>query len=244
MTTLTVPNGPNTNRRPLSNHGMPKPPRVTSPGEPHRFSRRSSSPHGSNTGYLSPRTPGLMSPPMSARSFGTFIDSEPSTPAYSPRMEYDWDSSTPVRLRPMSSCSEPGSPTEPVWEMMKPIENAPRAQVPLSTSRKEPSVIMTTMTSTPRLAAPPTKREKPSSKPKLSIQSEVAQPLRKDYTEEAQAPAEQPTGISTAPLGKLASKMKLMLRRKSTTDSKKKKEKKEKEKDYYSPVEEVHWTEM
>jgi hypothetical protein len=88
------------------------------------------------------------------------------------------------------------------------------------------------------------KREKPSSKPKLSIQSEVAQPLRKDYSEEVQAPAEQPTGISTAPLGKLASKMKLMLRRKSTTDSKKKKEKKEKEKDYYSPVEEVHWTEM
>lgn len=52
-------------------------------------------------------------------------------------------------------------------------------------------------------------------------------------------------GMSTAPLGKLASRMKLMLRRKSTSDEKKaKKAKKEKEKDYYDPVEDVHWTEM
>jgi hypothetical protein len=241
MTTLAVPHTSDTNRRPLSTHGMPRPPRVTSPNEPHRFSRRSISPQESNAGYLSPRTPGLMSPPMSARSFGTFIDSEPSTPAYSPRMEYDWDSSTPVRLRPMSSCSEPGSPTEPVWEMMKPVESAPRAQFPLNTNRKEPSAIMTTMTSAPRLASPPTKREKSSSKPKLSIQSEVAHSLPKNESEEVQTPIEQPTGVSTAPLGKLASKMRLMLRRKSTADKKKKERK---EKDYYSPVEEVHWTEM
>lgn len=49
---------------------------------------------------------------------------------------------------------------------------------------------------------------------------------------------------SMAPLGKLASKMRSMLRRRSTTDTKKEKKEKKREKDYYDPVEDVHWTEM
>lgn len=64
----------------------------------------------------------------------------------------------------------------------------------------------------------------------------------KEQKEEGTEEVGRPTANTGAPLGKLASKMKSMLRRKSTSD--KKKEKKEKEKDYYDPVEDVHWTEM
>lgn len=189
-----------------------------------------------------------MSPPMSARSIGTFIDSEPSTPAYSPRMDHDWDNSTLVLLRPMSTCSEPGSPSEPVWEMMKPLDNSQNAPLPLRIDRKEPAVFTREMAPPPRIASPPTKRTRSSQERKVSIQrDDVAFVRRKEevYKREKEEDVEQvgqPSANTGAPLGKLASKMKSMLRRKSTGD--KKKEKKEKEKDYYDPVEDVHWTEM
>lgn len=50
------------------------------------------------------------------------------------------------------------------------------------------------------------------------------------------------SNASAAPLGKLATKMRLMLRRRSTNDKKKQK----KEKDYYEVdhMDDVHWTEM
>lgn len=260
MTSLVVPSSSAVNRRPLSNHGMPKPPRVTSPDRPHRFSGRGIRTQESHAGYTSPRIPGPLSPPMSARSFGTFIDSEPSTPAYSPRMDHEWDNnSTLVLLRPMSSCSEPASPTEPVWDMIKPVENSPAADLPLRARHKEPTIKMTELAPSPRLEAPPTKRAKsPTKRARSPPQPRAfvpAQPVETVYKENIvpakdesyglKSPSGQSMGMSTAPLGKLASRMKLMLRRKSTSDEKKaKKVKKEKEKDYYDPVEDVHWTEM
>jgi pyruvate dehydrogenase phosphatase len=260
MTSLVVPSTSAVNRRPLSNHGLPKPPRVTSLDQPHRFSGRGLHLQDSHAGCTSPRIPGPMSPPMSARSFGTFIDSEPSTPAYSPRMDHEWDNnSTLVLLRPMSSCSEPASPTEPVWDMIKPFERSPPAAVPLKARRKERTVVMREMALSPRLEAPPTKRARsPAKRARSPPQPRAfvpAQPIdaahkenifaAKDESNRLKPPTGQSMGMSTAPLGKLASRMKLMLRRRSTTDEKKaKKAKKEKEKDYYDPVEDVHWTEM
>jgi pyruvate dehydrogenase phosphatase len=248
MTTLSVPSAPITSRRPLSNHGMPKPPRVSSPNQPHRFSGRSISIKEESSGYTSPRTPGLMSPPMSARSFGTFIDSEPSTPAYSPRMDYEWDHSNTVLLRPMSSSSEPSSPSEPVWDMIKPMEVIQQAPAPLRTTRKGPTVLMREVPPGPRLASPPPKRVKLPPKSRTVIPVEVYRPSPqvndlqlKEQSNEVKVPREQPTTTSTAPFGKLASRMKMMLRRKSTNDGKKKEKK---EKDYYDPVEDIHWTEM
>ncbi|KAI2481188.1 PTC1 Serine-threonine protein phosphatase [Pyrenophora tritici-repentis] len=100
--------------RPLSTHGLPKQPRTMSSERPHRFSAKSYPPPALVHTPMTPRSLGPMSPPpMSAKSFGTFIDSEPSTPAYSPRMDHGWDDSSVVLVRPMSSSSEPSSPTEP-----------------------------------------------------------------------------------------------------------------------------------
>lgn len=249
MATLAVPNTLSVNRRPLSTHGMPKPPRVTSPDRPHRFSGRGISVQEASAGYMSPRTPGPMSPPMSARSIGTFIDSEPSTPAYSPRMDHDWDNSTLVLLRPMSTCSEPGSPSEPIWEMMKPLDKTQQAPLPLRVDRKDPAIFTREMAPPPRIASPPTGRTRQPQLRKVSLQHEDVAPIRKkehvhkeEKDEAGLDEAGGPSANTGAPLGKLASKMKSMLRRKSTGD--KKKEKKEKEKDYYDPVETVHWTEM
>ncbi|EAT81175.1 hypothetical protein HBH56_133590 [Parastagonospora nodorum] len=249
MTTLAVPGAATIERRPLSNHGLPRPPRVSSPNQPHRFTGRHLSIQEESSDYTSPRTPGLMSPPMSARSFGTFIDSEPSTPAYSPRMDYDWDKSSTVLLRPMSSSSEPSSPTEPVWDMIKPVEITQQASIPLRTNHKEHDAIMRDMPppapGPPRLASPPPRSVRRPSQPRTVIPVEVYRPPPRDNdkeeSKEAEAPVEQPTSNSTAPFSKITSRMKMMLRRRSTTDKKKEKKK---EKDYYDPVEDVHWSEM
>jgi hypothetical protein len=55
---------------------------------------------------------------------------------------------------------------------------------------------------------------------------------------------EHASEASLAPLGKLALRMRSMLRRRSTTDTKKEKKERKREKDYYDPIEDVHWTEM
>ncbi|PZD33031.1 PTC1, serine threonine protein phosphatase [Pyrenophora tritici-repentis] len=104
---------------------------------PHRFSAKSYPPPALVHTPMTPRSLGPMSPPpMSAKSFGTFIDSEPSTPAYSPRMDHGWDDSSVVLVRPMSSSSEPSSPTEPVWRMLQPLPaKAPTKPKPSSTIR-------------------------------------------------------------------------------------------------------------
>jgi hypothetical protein len=246
MTTLAVPAVSTEDRRPLSTHGLPKPPRVTSPGRLHRFSGLQSPPQ--QTTSSTPSSPGPMSPPMSARSFGTFIDSEPSTPAYSPRMDHQWDS-TMVLLRPMSTCSEPSSPTEPAWEVSKAMDDPRQASGLLPLRRKGPSAFTKETFVGTQLEAAPNKRVKPSHRPKPLAQirlPDVPHVEEEDFynkANELKSPTKSFMGNSTAPLGKFASKMKLMLRRKSTP-SKKKEKKKEKEKDYYDPVEVVHWTEM
>ncbi|KAF1914305.1 hypothetical protein BDU57DRAFT_557973 [Ampelomyces quisqualis] len=253
MTSLVVPSTSPADRRPLSTHGLPKPPPVTSPNHPQRFLGRGIHIPERHVGYTSPRIPGPLSPPMSARSFGTFIESEPSTPALSPRMDHEWDNnSTLVILRPMSSCSEPATPTEPGWDMIKPVEDTPPAPGPLRAIHKEPAVITTELAPSPRLEAPPTKRVRLPPQPRPFVPTQAVDtmykeniPAAKNESNEIKSPTGPSMRMSTAPLGKLASRMKLLLRRKSTTEEKKaKKAKKEKEKDYYDPVEDVHWTEM
>lgn len=242
MASLSVPVA---NRRPLSTHGLPKPPRVTSPYQTHRFEGLGFSPQSLLSNISSPRSPGPMSPPMSARSFGTFIDSAPSTPAYSPRMEDNFDSSPLVMLRPLSTCSEPSSPTEPVWDMMLP------SKAPLPTFHMDDSNFIRSHATTTEivpsttLSAPPIKRKRSSyTKPvshtrKADDSANEIHGAQKEEDMEEEEEA-KPVSEPSAPLGRLASKMRSMLRRRSTTDKKKQ----QKEKDYYDPIEEVHWTEM
>jgi pyruvate dehydrogenase phosphatase len=99
----------------------------------------------------------------------------------------------------------------------------------------------------PRLASPPIKKVKFSQKSKPLQEIEVPDLSEKDNEEshkeegnETKAASDPSTENNVAPLGKLASKMKSMLRRKNTNDKRKEK----KEKDYYDPAEVVHWTEM
>lgn len=233
--------------RPLSTHGLPKAPRTMSPERPHRFSALGPTSPSLTSATLSPRSPGPMSPPMSAKSFGTFIDSEPSTPAYSPRMDYEWDSSTLVLLRPMSSSSEPATPTEPVWDMMAPIKLSQR--LPPVSSRKKPGTTAHEVSRVATLSPPPVKKTR-SAKPAkenrvvdlCQKENQAPQDEGLDNDEKKQLEEDLNTNASSAPLGKLASKMKLMLRRKNTSDKKKPK----KEKDYYDVdrMDDVHWTEM
>jgi hypothetical protein len=287
MATLALPSTHTMSTRPLSHHGMPKPPRVTSPDRPHRFLGRGISLPDAHIGYPNPRSPGPMSPPMSARSFGTIIDSAPSTPAYSPRMDYEWNTSTLVLLRPLSSSSEPSSPTEPAWDMIQPMDDAQQAPSQPGTSRKKSSVIIREMPKPPAImrdkspppaimrakspapvimreispeprliSSPPLSRRKfslPKSKPQ--VQAAIVETAHRENehpqnteTDETKVPSSPPpTPSIAAPFGKLASKMKLMLRRRSTAEEKqekkRKKEKEEREKDYYDPMESRHWSE-
>jgi hypothetical protein len=184
-------------------------------------------------------------------------------------MDYEWNTSTLVLLRPLSSSSEPSSPTEPSWDMIKPIETTRQAPAQSGTSHNQPSVIerekpppsviVREMPPDPRLiSSPPPPKRKVASLPKPVpvMQAAVVDTAHKEHEElynkevEIKAPLSPRAMNSVAPFGKLASKMKLMLRRRSTAEEKqekqekKKKEKeKEKEKDYYDPVEDVHWSE-
>ncbi|PSN71772.1 hypothetical protein BS50DRAFT_235645 [Corynespora cassiicola Philippines] len=108
---------------PLSEHGMPKTPGVQHGMRLHRFSSIKA-PHPP-TIVSPPMSPPPMSPPMSARSVGTFIDSEPSTPACSPRIGFD--NSTLVLLSPMSA-SQPEN--EPRWDMVTPVPKSPMPKSP------------------------------------------------------------------------------------------------------------------
>ncbi|OAL54165.1 protein serine/threonine phosphatase 2C [Pyrenochaeta sp. DS3sAY3a] len=242
MATLTVPSpqmvpasfGASRKFRPLSTHGMPKEPRTMSPERPHRFSTLGYPGQSFPSTPLSPRSPGPMSPPLSAKSFGTFIDSEPSTPAYSPRMDYDWDSSTLVLLRPMSSSSEPSSPSEPVWDMMTPMKLPSKAS--RTTRPKGPSIRTKEISSETSLSSHPVATTKTTRPPDIRVApvrtqtvALVSQKREIEEEEKSRLQEEPDRNIGAAPLGKLASKMKLMLRRKNTIGKKKR----TKEKDYY-----------
>jgi hypothetical protein len=259
MATLSVPS-PNLGsaslgdsiHRPLSTHGLPKQPRTMSPERPHRFSAKSYPPPALVHTPMTPQSLGPMSPPpMSAKSFGTFIDSEPSTPAYSPRMDHEWGDSSVVLVRPMSSSSEPSSPTEPVWRMLQPlpvkappkpkaIVASPQSMVAATTAKE-----ISTNTS---LSSHPTKQARHISRPQEIKLADLSQ---QDYTPKSEDIAkddekrlqEQTASTPTAAtFGKLATKMKLMLRRKNTNA--KKKEKKKRQYEEVDRIEDVHWTEM
>lgn len=203
---------------------------------------------------------------MSAKSFGTFIDSAPSTPAYSPRQEGgEWGNSQITILRPMSSSSLPSSPTEPAWEMMAPIKQ-PADIVSVKEDRTLARPKLPTASSTPLALSKPVKRTKPTAPtrattadvPKVAktiseedgLRKEAEAQARKlvedeeaarsqDATEKSQPPASPKS--ETAPLGKLATRMKSLLRRNT---SEKKKEKKTKPQQEYDRLDDAHWSEM
>ncbi|KAF3002559.1 hypothetical protein E8E13_007809 [Curvularia kusanoi] len=264
---------------PLSSHGMPKAPRALSPERPHRFSAIILPNSPAESSPMTPRSPGPMSPPMSAKSFGTFIDSAPSTPAYSPReVSEEWGNSQITILRPMSSSSLPTSPTEPSWEMMAPVKQPPAVTVAEGRGLARPK--LSAASSMPFALSKPTKRNKPSvparaitdvSKTSKSISEEdllrreadakarrlveaeeaiaasdlvaVTVPVAVSKRQEAgdkQQPEPSPK-TDSAPLGKLATRMKSLLRRNT---SEKKKEKKVKPPQEFDRLEDAHWTEM
>lgn len=237
--------------RPLSTHGLPKQPRTMSPERPHRFSAKSYPPPALVHTPMTPQSLGPMSPPpMSAKSFGTFIDSEPSTPAYSPRMDHQWDDSSVVLVRPMSSSSEPSSPTEPVWRMLQPLPVKAPPKPKASTARpqsKEPVTAANEISSQTSLSSHPTKEASYANRPhaiKLASLSQQDFPPKSEDIPQGDVTSPQPTASTptTAAFGKLANKMKLMLRRKNTNA--KKKEKKKREYEEVDRIEDVHWTEM
>jgi len=240
--------------RPLSTHGLPKQPRTMSPERPHRFSAKSTKSYPPPALVHTPMTPqslGPMSPPpMSAKSFGTFIDSEPSTPAYSPRMDHQWDDSSVVLVRPMSSSSEPSSPTEPVWRMLQPLPVKAPPKPKASTVRaqsKEPVSSAKEISSQTSLSSHPTKQASYVNRPhaiKLASLSQQDFPPKSEDIPQGDVTSPQPTASTptAAAFGKLANKMKLMLRRKNTNA--KKKEKKKREYEEVDRIEDVHWTEM
>ncbi|UPX13121.1 uncharacterized protein EKO05_0003647 [Ascochyta rabiei] len=256
---------------PLSSHGMPKAPRALSPERPHRFSAFILPDSPAESSSMNPISPGPMSPPMSAKSFGTFIDSAPSTPAYSPRQaDEEWDLSQIAILRPMSSSSAPSSPTEPAWEMMAPTKTS-ASIAPLHVDRIIERPKLPTSTSQPITLSQPIKRTKPPAPvrattdvSKSNVKTNEEHILRKKAEAQARKLVEDEEAaksqelatpqeatektepepnpkIDTAPLGKLATRMKSLLRR-NTSD--KKKEKKRKIQLEFDRLEDAHWSEM
>lgn len=254
---------------------MPKAPRALSPERSHRFSTIILPNSPAESSPMTPQSAGPMSPPMSARSFGTFIDSAPSTPAYSPRQVGDeWDQSTIAILRPMSSSSAPSSPTEPDWEMVSPLKQQPLPARKDSAVTRKQLLSSTSLTShRPFVLSKPAKRTKPAAptrattdvakSPKTNSKEEVlraeaevqarklvqqeeeesaaAEAKSQEATEKPQAEQASSPKTESAPLGKLATRMKSLLRRNTTE---KKKEKKAKAYQEVDRLEDVHWSEM
>lgn len=187
---------------------------------------------------------------MSAKSFGTFIDSEPSTPAYSPRMDNEWNNSSVVLVRPMSSSSEPSSPVEPVWRMLKPLppKGPPKTKSsPIVPQSQAPAVDPKEITSNTSLSSHPTKQAKHISHPQEFKLADLSQqhypPKCEDIQPTEDKPEEQKAGTPTsATFSKITSKVKLILRRKNTNTTKK--EKKKRHYEEVDRIEDVHWTEM
>ena len=99
------------------------------------------------------------------------------------------------------------------------------------------------------LSPPPVKQVRLARPPKevrvvdlSQKENEVPQKENIDDNAKDKVQEEQDSHAGAAPLGKLASKMKLMLRRKNTNDKKKPKKKE----DYWAVdrMDDVHWTEM
>jgi pyruvate dehydrogenase phosphatase len=132
--------------------------------------------------------------------------------------------------------------------MMVPLKVPPRTTVTQGRST-EPPITTKEISATTSLSSHPTKQPKSAKRPKeikivdvsqreslITKESNLSAP-ETNKTHEEQTPVTSP-----APFGKLASKMKFMLRRRSTDN--KKKQKKEKEQIEVDRIEDVHWTEM
>ncbi|KAF1955409.1 hypothetical protein CC80DRAFT_493292 [Byssothecium circinans] len=222
----------------VSDHGMPKSRSPQLPDGnllPNRFSGV-----GLPTSPRPSEPP--MSPPLSARSFGTFIDSEPSTPAYSPRTGSSWEGSTLVLLSPVPS--SPETPAEPTWEMMVPIQKPPKKRSNRF-SRKPTLVRHCTIDDkevgvNTSLTSHPVKHIRSHSEKGIHTTTEepdeekAEKPKKKEDDEEEQT--------HNAPLDRLALKMRSLLRRRSDPD--KKAEKKWKGYDELQRMETSHWTEL
>jgi pyruvate dehydrogenase phosphatase len=137
---------------------------------------------------------------------------------------------------------------EPSWNMMVPLKVPPRTTVTQGRST-EPPITTKKISANTSLSSHPTKQPKSVKRPKeIKIvdvsqkENLVARESNHNATEMNKTPEEQTSVTSPAPFGKLASKMKFMLRRRSTEN--KKKPKKEKEQIEVDRIESVHWTEM
>ncbi|KAF2259809.1 hypothetical protein CC78DRAFT_585573 [Lojkania enalia] len=235
---------------PLSNHGMPKAPAPLSPEgsiRSHRFESLSS-PRSIRTRTTSitspPMTPmsfqsALQSPPMSAKSFSTFIESEPSTPGFSPRISPEnWNDSSILLLSPVSSA--PSSPPEPEWEMMTPSRNRNRSM------KDAPTMVSPMMSPAHGLRIPEIPISSPPVKTRvLESQTENILPTASESHPNAdtEPKAEEEPPSSSAPLGKLATRMKSILRRKTTSEKNESRRRRARE-EYYYVGEDSHWTEM
>ncbi|KAF2107591.1 hypothetical protein BDV96DRAFT_653670 [Lophiotrema nucula] len=227
---------------PLSDHGMPKAPSPPSPGSirSDRFGNLHSPRSSRSTSITSPpMTPmsfhsqSFMSPPLSARSFGTFIESTPSTPAFSPRQHStQWDGSALIFLSPVPSTTT-SSPPEPEWDMMT---AGPESSKPLIHDGVPSGLGISPNTS---LASHPTRT------PHGSMQKENVPPTledaRKEPETECKAEEEEPSQSDT--LEKLASRVRSILRRKPASEKKSRRRRRREEMDYVR-AEDVHWTEM
>jgi pyruvate dehydrogenase phosphatase len=235
---------------PLSSHGLPKAPRTLSPHRPHRFSTIAPPALKLHSKSATPTFPGLLTPPMSATSATTHIDSAPSTPAWSPRsMDDTWDSKSAL-LRPMSSCSAPSSPREPKWEMMEPLKDSKNATPDVESPVAD-------------VSASEALRSHPVDEP-ASVNQSTPATTRKDSTleapswlgtmlpsdkhqdEEAKQKTHQDpiTVTSPAPLGKLATRMRSMLRRRNTSNKNTKKKSRAHEEIERLEDADKHWSEM
>jgi len=162
-------------------------------------------------------------------------------------MDYEWDDSTLVLMRPMSTSSEPSSPTEPAWDIIMPVNSKKQPTGLIASDRKEPILSAAQQFFGPRLNPVPTNKAKARGRSQSAkeIHTVTSPRIKNDHPqvqEEGDAKEnEEPTvDDNAAPLVKLASKVKFMLRRRSATTERKKEKK---EKDYYEPEEYLHWSE-
>jgi pyruvate dehydrogenase phosphatase len=257
MASLRIPSPspvPGANERslhmPLSSHGLPKAPRTLSPHRPHRFSTIAPPALKLHPKSATSSFAGLLTPPMSATSATTHIDSAPSTPAWSPRsMDDTWDSKSAL-LRPMSSCSAPSSPREPKWDMIEP-SNDPKNTVPDIESPGIDVSASEALRSHPVDESAPVNQSTPATPRKdstLEVPSWLGTipPSNKNKDEEIkQKIHEDPVTIAnSAPLGKLATRMRSILGRRNTSNKKSKKKPRAHEEVERLEDADKHWSEM
>ncbi|KAF2713610.1 hypothetical protein K504DRAFT_142225 [Pleomassaria siparia CBS 279.74] len=215
----------------LNAHGMPKPP-LSSPSarsfHAHRFSNRQS--------------PSLASPPLSPMSpmspTGTLIDSAPSTPAWSPRSEAStWDSNTLLVLSPVSSAPSSPNPSfpEPTWEMVSPAMPAQMPFPPSHHVHQSNSMSSSDARSLMHRGHHIVWEPQTATTPPPEEMADTA-PEAKDSGGES---------THTLALGKFATKVRSIWRRKPASEKKSSKTKKRRRVyEDLDRLEDVHWTEM